>query len=135
MLSVQTELVRVPAADGKYAVTWLGNAAGLLEGSALPGEGRAVIAGHNHLNTTEAGPFALLRDLETDDRIFVLTPSGELKTFSVYANQKIAEDDTAGLERIANARDHSLTFITCEDERPEGGYAARRIVAAAEIGE
>ena len=129
-LELQTQMVRVPVVNGKYAVTWLGDSAGLLEGSALPGEGRAVIAGHNHLNTTEAGPFALLRDLETDARIFVLRPSGELNVFRVYANEKLAEDDTAGLGRIVNARENSLTLITCEDERVEGGYACRRVVAA-----
>ncbi len=26
--------------------------------------------------------------------------------------------------------ENSLTLLTCEDERPEGGYASRRVVAA-----
>ncbi len=132
-LSMQTEIVHIPTVNGKYEVTWLGDAAGLLEGSALPGEGRAVIAGHNHLNTMEAGPFAMLRQMEINNRIFILKPSGELSAFVVYANEKIAEDDAAGLERIANAYPDSLTLITCEDERAEGGYTSRRIVAARKI--
>ena len=76
---------------------------------------------------------AMLRQLEINNRIFILKPSGELSAFVVYANEKIAEDDAAGLERIANAYPDSLTLITCEDERAEGGYTSRRIVAARKI--
>ena len=45
-----------------------------------------------------------------------------------------AEKDIRGLQRIAERFDDSLTLITCEDERVEGGYANRRIIAAKPIG-
>ena len=51
-------------------------------------------------------------------------------TFSVFANEKIAADDMAEAERLSASRENSLILITCEDERPEGGYASRRILAA-----
>ena len=132
-LALITDIVEVPSAGGEYPVTWLGYDAGLLEGYALPGQGPSILTGHNHLNTMEAGPFVLLREMGIGDRIFVLDPNNEMQTFAVYANEKIAETDIRGLERIAGQFKDSLTLITCEDERAEGGYANRRIIAARPI--
>ena len=129
-LDLSADIVTVPFADGEYPVEWLGSAAGMLEGSAKPGEGFTVLTGHNHLNTTEAGPFALLQLLNEGDMVFVLDEEGTLKLFTVYASEKIAEDDGAALERIAKQFAGSLTLLTCEDERVDGGYASRRVVAA-----
>lgn len=128
--SVSAEIVQVPFVDDEYAVEWLSDNVGLLEGSAMPGEGHAIITGHNHLNTMEAGPFAFLMDVEEGDRIYVLNSRDELIPFTVYASEKIAESDVNALERIAMEYENSLTLLTCEDERPEGGYASRRVVAA-----
>ena len=132
-LDIITEIVEVPSDNGSYPVTWLGYDAGLLEGYAMPGEGPSVITGHNHLNTTEPGPFALLQQVEIGDRIFVTDQDNNLQIFQVYANEKIDETDFAGLNRIVEMNDHSLTMLTCEDERPNGGYQNRRIIAAAPI--
>ncbi|MBQ6504941.1 MAG: sortase [Flexilinea sp.] len=129
-LALETDIVEVPSMGGEYPVTWLGSNAGLLEGYALPGQGASILTGHNHLNTMESGPFVLLREMGIGDRIFVLDPEAEMQIFAVYANEKIAETDVRGLERIAGRFADSLTLITCEDERAEGGYANRRIVAA-----
>ena len=99
----------------------------------MPGEGRALLTGHNHLNTTEAGPFALLETLSEGDRIFVTDRYNRLQIFEVYMNTKISEFDFAGLYRISETDEHSLTLITCEDERLDGGYENRRIIAARPI--
>ena len=64
----------------------------------------------------------------------VLDPDGEMHVYVVYANEKLAENDIAGLYRIADGDVNSLTMITCEDERPEGGYENRRIIAAKPLG-
>ena len=133
-LDLTTDLVEVPLVDNEYPVTWLGYSAGLLEDSALPGQGRSLITGHNHLNTMEAGPFALLDTLNEGDRIFVTDPASGLQIFEVYMNTKISEYDFDGLTEISETDEHSLTLITCEDERVEGGYANRRIIAARPIG-
>ena len=129
-LALVTDIVEVPFAGGEYPVTWLGSSAGLLEGFGLPGKGQSVLTGHNHLSTMEAGPFVLLQEMGIGDRIFVLDPEDQMQIFTVYANEKIAETDIRGLQRIAERFDDSLTLITCEDERIEGGYANRRIIAA-----
>ena len=129
-LSVSADIAEVPFVDGDYPITWLGESVGLLEGFALPGEGYTVLTGHNHLNNTEAGPFALLASLQEGDRIFIRDGHDALKTYVVYANEKVAEADSSAVENIAVKYAGSLTMITCEDERVDGGYANRRIVAA-----
>ena len=116
--------------NGEYPVTWLGNGAGLLEGSAMPGKGQSVLTGHNHLNMTEMGPFAGLGALSIGDRIFIRDENDEIQTFVVYANEKVSENDINAVNRIIGTDPLSLTLITCEDERLEGGYANRRIIAA-----
>ena len=130
VLALNTDIVTVPAGEKNFDVSYLENSAGLLEGYALPGDGRTIITGHDHLSLTEAGPFAFLYDMEIGDRIFFRDPQNNILIFEVYANEKVAADDIAGLERISRSWPRSATFITCEDERPEGGYANRRIIAA-----
>lgn len=134
-LGLMTEIVEVPLMGDEYPVTWLGDSAGLLQGYSLPGRGTSILTGHNHLNTTEAGPFALLKEMGIGDRIFVLDPQDNLQSFSVYANERIDAADIAGLERIASRFADAVTLLTCEDEMPEGGYAHRRVIAAKPIGE
>lgn len=101
VLDVQTEIVEVPVWEGEFAVTWLGDSVGLLEGSARPGNGTAVLAAHNHLNTKEAGPFAFLSSLEEGERIFIRDAQNDLQTYSVYANEKIAETDFEALQKLS----------------------------------
>ena len=129
-LDVSAEIVTVPYTDGEYPVEWLGADAGMLEGSSKPGEGMTILTGHNTLNSTESGPFAFLSFLEEGDIIFVRDSRGQMKSFKVYASEKIGSSDAAALERIARMDENSLTLLTCEDEMPAGGYASRRVVAA-----
>ena len=130
-LDVIAPIVTVPYEDGQYPVEWLGKEAGLLEGSAEPGKGPAVLTGHNHLNTTEAGPFAFLQQLDQGDLIFILDAEGELTPFMVCANEKIPAAGSAALKETMMKHPNSLTLLTCEDETPEGTYQNRRIITAA----
>ncbi len=103
-------------------------AAGMLEGSSIPGKGITVLTGHNHLNTTEAGPFALLSSLAEGDKVMIIDSRGIIQTWHVYESAKIPAD---GFSRIASdVKDNALVLITCEDESPEGGYLNRRVVLA-----
>ena len=129
-LDMAEGIVTVPFRDGGYPVEWLGKNIGLPEGFALPGSGRSVLLGHDHLNTAEAGPFALLGMLPENARVIISDKNDRILTYSVFANEKIAADDMAEAERLSASCENSLILITCEDERPEGGYASRRIVAA-----
>ena len=127
-LDVKSDIVTVPYIDGEYPVEWLGSVIGMLEGSAFPGEGVTVLTGHNHLNTTEAGPFALLRDLEAGDSIMITDSRGTMQTWHVYQNAKVPAN---GFRRIAGGvKENSMVLITCEDESPDGGYLNRRVIFA-----
>ena len=128
-LNVEADIVTVPHTEEGYPVKYLENKAGLLEGFALPGSGISVIAAHNTLNAEEFGPFAAISLLNEGDMIFVRRGE-ELVRFRVYANTLIASDDVEALREAAASYENTLTLLTCEDERPEGGYASRRIVSA-----
>lgn len=129
-LDVTAEIVQVPYMENEYPVEWLDGFAGMLEGSALPGEGTCVLTGHNHLNTTESGPFALLSQLKPGTKMYVLNPHKELTSFTVVENELLGAFDAAALEAMANHFENTLTLVTCENELSEGGYANRRVIAA-----
>ena len=107
--------------------------AGLLEGTALPGDGLTVLAAHNTLSHEKYGPFALISALEEGERIFVRDENDSIMIFEVYSNAKIEASDVPGLFAAASEYDPSLTLLTCEDEMITGGYASRRIVSARKI--
>lgn len=130
-LGVSAEILNVPFVDDAYAVTWLGGNAGLLEGSAMPGEGQTWIAAHNHIDAEEYGPFANIGNLNSGDRVFIADHTdGTMTVYEVYANLKVAADDAESVYAAADEYADSLTLITCEDERVDGGYANRRVICA-----
>ena len=129
-LDVSADVLQVPFAGDEYPVQWLGDSAGLLQGSALPGEGLSILTGHNHLSGTEAGPFAFLSKLELGAKMFVLKENAEILSFSVIRSESVAAEDISAVETIVNQFENTLTLITCEDERAAGGYANRRVVIA-----
>lgn len=130
VLDVTANLVIVPEDEDNWAVDWLGDQAGLLQGSALPGEGTSFIAAHNHLNNLEAGPFLFLMDLEENDRIFVRDASGDLIEYGVFANELFEPDEFAAVQNKAAEVENALVLITCENESADGGYLNRRVVFA-----
>lgn len=129
-LDVTAEIVQVPFLENEYPVEWLDSFAGMLEGSALPGEGACVLTGHNHLNTTESGPFALLSQLKPGTKMYVLNPKDKMTSFTVVENELLSAFDAETLEAMANQFENTLTLITCENELSEGGYANRRVITA-----
>ena len=133
-LNVSGNILSVERIDGTYPVEWLGMDLGLLADTALPGRGNAVIAAHNTVSSDEYGPFALIAELEPGDRFFVRDDANQILIFEVYSNEKIGAYDFDALFGIAGQYDSTVTLLTCEDERAEGGYASRRIVSAKQIG-
>lgn len=127
---VTAELTRIPQADNTWSVERLGNEAGVLEGSALPGEGYSVIAAHNTLDIDTHGPFALLSSLEENDMIFVRSAGDELMSFTVYANELVGPYGFSAIASAAENEPGSLILLTCENESVEGGYLNRRVVFA-----
>lgn len=131
VLDVMESVISVPVEDGSYPVEWLDRNIGLLEGSALPGEGITVLTGHNHLNTMEAGPFVFIGTLEYNDRLFITNENNDLQSFKVYANYKVSSREFVTI--LDDLKENSLVLITCEDEAVEGGYVNRRIIFAEPI--
>ena len=132
-LNVEMELVTIPMNNNSWAVEWLGDRGGILEGSAMPGEGYSFIAAHNTLNDTEYGPFAMLGTLEVNDLI-TISGNGKsnknLKTFRVFENTILTPGDMKALEKVAGSEEKTLVLITCENESAEGGYLNRRVIFA-----
>ncbi len=127
-LDVAEPILTIPEDNGSFPVEWLGRNIGLLEGSAKPGKGITVLTGHNHLNTTEAGPFLLLGTLSQGDKVMITDKHNELISFKVYGNYKISADDFSSISGYL--KENSLLMITCEDEAAEGGYINRRVILA-----
>ena len=134
-LGMETELVTVPLVQDVWQVKWLGNRAGVLDGTAMPGEGYSVVAAHNTLSGTEYGPFALLNTLEVNDAVMVSGSNGKMKLFRVYASELLDPDDAEKLVSAAEREANSLVLLTCENETAEGGYLNRRAVFAKFISE
>ena len=127
-LSIDSKLLLVPEISGEYPVEWLGDSIGMLEGSALPGKGIMILTAHNHLNTTENGPFVALGTLNMGDHIFLTDENAKLYTYNVSGNYKI---DTDGFALIAgDLGENTLVMITCEEEAVSGGYLYRRVILA-----
>ncbi len=127
-LDAASDIVTVPFIDGEYPVEWLGGKVGMLEGSGMPGKGITVLTGHNHLNTTEAGPFALLSRLEPGDSFMISDERGVMQTWHVYKSAKIPAGGFSDI--AAEVKENALVLLTCEDESPDGGYLNRRVVLA-----
>lgn len=130
VLNIDTELTGVRGGNGSWDVEGLGERAGLLNGSYMPGQGLSVVAGHNTLSETEAGPFMQLLTLDNNDVIFINSPEGSLLRFSVYANELIGADEMNKLTALAEQEPGTLALVTCENESSDGGYLNRRVVLA-----
>jgi LPXTG-site transpeptidase (sortase) family protein len=133
-LELDMELVDVPLEDKTWRVEWLGESAGLLSGSSLPGEGLSIIAAHNTLNSTAYGPFALLSTMEVNDSIFVNGEDNKLTIFRVYANELLDANGMEELLSIAEKTENTLVLVTCENESIDGGYLNRRVIFAKPVG-
>ena len=132
-LDINSKIVFVENDESGYPVQWLEMETGLLADSSLPGEGFSILAAHNTLNAEDFGPFAMIHALRSGDRLFVRTDRNDLMIFEVYSNEKINEYDYEALYQAGSLYDNTITLLTCEDERPEGGYINRRIVSARKL--
>ena len=127
-LSIESKLLLVPEISGEYAVEWLGTSIGMLEGSAMPEEGIIILTAHNHLNTTENGPFVALGTLNIGDHIFLTDEKNKLYMYKISGNYKIDADSFSSIAGYLS--ENTLVMITCEDEAVSGGYLHRRVIFA-----
>ena len=128
-IEVSTSLVGVPAAGGDWDVSWLGEQAGYLAGSAFPTwAGNTVITGHVWNADNQPGVFRELRNLAQGDEIR-LHAWGMVYTYWVQESRLISSD-VPGLV-FEHKEGDWVTLFTCEGYAQYlGDYSFRRMVQA-----
>ena len=128
-LKLKTSLVGVPATTAGWDVTWLGDSAGWLNGSAFPTwSGNSVITGHVWDANNQPGIFLNLKQLKYDDQIKIHA-WGQIYTYAVRETRAVAP---GSVDDVLRHEDSAwLTLVTCEDFNPRTTqYASRRLVRA-----
>ena len=116
-LGLYMPVVGVPLTGTGWDVTWLGDQAGYLEGTAFPTwEGNTAITAHVWDANNQPGPFVDLHTLQYGDRVS-LQAFGQRFIYEVRQTQKVRADD---LKALPHEDIDVLTLITCQ------GYNAVR---------
>ncbi|HSG45387.1 MAG TPA: sortase, partial [Anaerolineales bacterium] len=127
-LSVDIPIVGVPRQGETWNVSWLGNQAGWLEGSAFPSwNGNSVLTSHVYLPNGMPGPFAKLHELQTGDQV-VVHAFGQKYTFTVLTNATITPTDRSVMRHEERPY---LTLVTCADYDFETGTYKNRFIVRA----
>ncbi|MGA2113096.1 MAG: choice-of-anchor Q domain-containing protein [Anaerolineales bacterium] len=129
-LGVQTPIVGVPeSADGSWDVSWLGNDAGWLNGTAFPTwPGNSVLTGHVYNSSGLPGPFQSISTLRWGDPVIIHADGAEY----VYGVREVMQ---VGPEDVGAMLQHEdrpwVTLVTCRGyKEAAGGYEYRILVRA-----
>jgi LPXTG-site transpeptidase (sortase) family protein len=127
-LDVRTEIVGVPASGLGWDVSWLGTAAGYLDGTAFPTwQGNSVITAHVTLPNGEAGPFVDLKSLRFGDRV-VVSAWGLRYIYEVRQVDLLSPSDR---EIFRHEERSWLTLVTCYGyDEHEASYRWRVVARA-----
>ena len=128
-LTVSTSIVGVPLSKDGWDVTWLGDDAGWLNGTAFPTwTGNSVITGHVWDAYNQPGIFYDLKKLSYGDLIKVHA-FGQVYTYEVRQSKRVLPNNIS--EALQHEEKAWLTLITCEDYRLLfQTYNYRRIIRA-----
>ncbi|NOY99821.1 MAG: sortase, partial [Chloroflexi bacterium] len=115
-LGVNIPIVGVPQTENGWDVTWLGNSAGYLAGSAFPTwEGNTVITGHVWDAYNQPGAFADLKTLKYGDQI-------QIHAWGQTYIYEVRERDLLLPNRVSSVMQHEeldwVTLVTCEFYNP-----------------
>ena len=128
-LEINIPVIGVPQTQDGWDVTWLGNNAGYLEGSAFPTrEGNTVITGHVWNANNQPGVFSELKSLRYGEQIFIRA-WGQTYVYEVRERQLLDPND---VDAMMESEEHDwLTLITCEFYNSfTGNYLFRRMIRA-----
>jgi LPXTG-site transpeptidase (sortase) family protein len=127
-LGKQLDILGVPQSGGSWDVSWLGNNAGWLEGTAFPGmPGNSVITAHVWGADNQPGPFSDLHNLAYGDQ-FSLNAWGLTYTYEVRSN---ALYSAKALSLLESDEYDWVTLLTCHGfDEASGEYQFRRAVRA-----
>jgi len=114
-LTVSASIAGVPLSKEGWDVTWLGDDAGWLNGTAFPtGTGNSVITGHVWDAYSQPGILYDLKNLTYGDLIKVQA-FGQVYTYEVRESKRITPNNiSAALQHEEKAW---LTLVTCEEYR------------------
>lgn len=126
-LNQSLEVYGIPVTDGEWDVTWLGQHAGYLEGSAYPlYDGNTILTAHVWDAYNNPGPFFGLKDLKYGDR-FTIEAFGKTYTYEIRESDQILESDVA--QMMVRKEGNWITLMTCEAyDEGEDKYTYRRMV-------
>jgi len=128
-LKVKVEIVGIPVSNKTWDVSWLGNNAGYLEGSAFPTMlGNSVLTAHVWDAYNQPGTFYGLKDLVYGDKVLIRA-WGKVYTYEVRSRARVYPNSIGTIMR--HERLSWLTLVTCEDYNDKAEkYNFRRIVRA-----
>jgi LPXTG-site transpeptidase (sortase) family protein len=128
-IGVSLPIVGVPLGDTGWDVTWLGERAGWLNGTAFPSwSGNSVITGHVWDANNQPGPFVKLKALRYGDQVRIYA-WGQMYTYAVRQNELLAPTQISAALKHEEAS--WITLLTCEDYNTLGEtYTSRRMVRA-----
>jgi len=128
-LGVSMPIVGVPQSGKSWDVTWLGNSAGYLAGSAFPTwAGNTVITGHVWDSFNQPGVFAEIKSLKYGDQVQIQA-WGMIYTYEVRESKLVTKKNVDAAFQ-SEAYDW-VTLVTCEFYNPfTGNYLFRRAVRA-----
>jgi LPXTG-site transpeptidase (sortase) family protein len=127
-MGVDIPIVGVPEVDGEWDVTWLGNHAGYLEGTAFPTwVGNSGITAHVWDANNNPGPFAELKKLQHGDEVRIHA-WGMIYTYEVRFNYLVTAEN---MYPLSHQDLDWVTLLTCEVySESQNAYRYRRIVRA-----
>jgi LPXTG-site transpeptidase (sortase) family protein len=110
-LGVQVSIVGVPVKDNQWDLSWLGDQAGYLQGTAFPTwNGNSAITAHVYLSNGKPGPFVSLNTLAWGDEVIVHA-FGQRYVYQVRDNQRVKPDN---MTVFRHEELSWLTLLTCQ---------------------
>ncbi|GEM_PF-1343819 len=131
-LGVNVSIVGVKQTKSGWDLTWLGNNAGYLEGSAYPTwHGNTVLTAHVLDSRNVPGPFANIKQLKDGELIYIHA-EGLTYIYQIQSSEVVLPGDN---DAVFEHKDYDwLTLVTCENfYKPTKTYLSRRVVHAALI--
>ena len=127
-LGIKMPIVGVPLKDGEWDVSWLGDQAGWLEGSAFPSwNGNSVLTGHVYGYNGLPGPFFNLSKLKYGDKI-IIHAYGAKFTYEVRGSEVVKPNDASVMKHEEKAW---LTLLTCKEYDAKTNTYKKRLMIRA----
>ncbi len=127
-LGIKMPIVGVPLKNGEWNVSWLGNQAGWLEGSAFPSwNGNSVLTGHVFGYNGLPGPFFNLSNLKYGDKIIIHAYGAEF-IYEVCGSEVVKPNDASVMKHEEKAW---LTLLTCKEYDAKTNTYKKRLMIRA----